>query len=47
MEILGILLARYSSGGEAFVSGLMGGVIILVIIIIYNGIKKWINKNSK
>ena len=45
MEILGILLARYSSGGEAFVSGLIIGLIFLVIGIIYNAIKKWINKN--
>jgi len=47
MEILGILLARYSSGGEAFVSGAIIGLIFLVIGIIYNAIKNRNDKNSK
>ena len=44
MELLGVFLARYSSGGEAAFGGLVIGMISTLFIVIFNAIK---NKQDK
>jgi len=48
MEILGILLrtSTFSSPIEALVFYVIMGIIITVIVLIYNAIKNWFNKKS-
>jgi len=47
MEILGIFLARYSSGGEAAFAGLVIGLISTLFIVIYHAIKNKKDKGKK